>query len=87
MSIYFFQKHTVETEYKRKLNSKPIDTEDSLSLWDHCVKGHGNSGIRSKTSKTKGKLDLRSHLNPFEAVDVYKVSQNLYSKTFYMMNI
>ena len=61
-------------EYKRKIQNKPVDTEDSLSLWDHCVKGYNKPGTHQPQSKTKNKLDLRSHLNPYEAVDVYKVS-------------
>lgn len=60
-------------EYKPKIQRKPIDTEDSLCLWDHCVRGYSHQVAPRKQAKTKNKLDLRSHLDPFDAADVYKV--------------
>jgi len=60
-------------EYQRELQNTPVSTEDSLCLWEHCVKGHRQVGQHKKASSSKNKLDLRSHLNPADAVDVYKV--------------
>lgn len=66
-------KNSLLPDYKPKIQNKPINTEDSLCLWDHCVKGYSKPSGFIPKSKTKNKLDLRSHLNPFEAVDVYKI--------------
>ena len=60
-------------DFKPKIGRKPTDTEDSVSLWEHCVKGFNNHSYQKPQSKSKNKLDLRSHLNPYEAVDVYKI--------------
>jgi len=60
-------------EYQRELQNTPVSTEDSLCLWEHCVKGHRQVGQHKKASSSKNKLDLRSHLNPADAVDVYKI--------------
>ena len=67
------QKHTMVADFKPKIGRKPTDTEDSVSLWEHCVKGFNNHSYQKPQSKSKNKLDLRSHLNPYEAVDVYKI--------------
>ena len=71
--IQLFQKNSMLPEYKPKIQRKPIDTEDSLCLWDHCVRGYSHQVAPRKQAKTKNKLDLRSHLDPFDAADVYKV--------------
>lgn len=66
-------KHTMVADFKPKIGRKPTDTEDSVSLWEHCVKGFNNHSYQKPQSKSKNKLDLRSHLNPYDAVDVYKI--------------
>ena len=48
------------------------DNEDSLCIWDHCIKGMEHRTHKT-SSKTKNSLDLRSHMAPKAAVDVYKV--------------
>ena len=49
------------------------DNEDSLCIWDHCIKGMEHRTHKT-SSKTKNSLDLRSHMAPKAAVDVYKVN-------------
>ena len=48
------------------------DNEDSLCIWDHCIKGMEHRTHKT-SSKTKNSLDLRSHMAPKAAVDIYKV--------------
>ena len=45
-----------------------------MCIWDHCVKGMEHRQNHQKVSQTRDKLDLRAHINPYDKVDVYKVS-------------
>ena len=47
-------------EYKPKIQRKPIDTEDSLCLWDHCVRGYSHQVAPRKQAKTKNKLGVKN---------------------------
>ena len=49
------------------------ENEDSLCIWDHCIKGMAHRTHKT-SSKTKNSLDLRSHMAPKAAVVVYKVN-------------
>merc|ERR1712168_1205655 len=62
----------IKPTYKREIPMRSDDNEDSLCIWDHCIKGMEHRTHKT-SSKTKNSLDLRSHMAPKAAVDVYKI--------------